>query len=101
MSDNGNVLLRVENLVKYFPIMRSVRSFRTRRVPCALWMISPFMLIKAKPWAWWVNPAVESPPPGARILQLYRPTSGQSIFDGDDLVTLKGEDLRKIAARCR
>ena len=39
---------------------------------------------------------------GRTILQLYRPTSGHVYFDGVDLVTLKGEELRQDArARCR
>ncbi len=33
---------------------------------------------------------------GRTILQLYRPTSGHVYFEGDDLVTMKGEELRKM-----
>jgi oligopeptide transport system ATP-binding protein len=33
---------------------------------------------------------------GRTIIQLYRPTSGEVDFDGVNLVTLKGEDLRKM-----
>jgi len=33
---------------------------------------------------------------GRAILQLLRPTSGQVVFDGIDLVNLKGEPLRKM-----
>jgi oligopeptide transport system ATP-binding protein len=33
---------------------------------------------------------------GRAILQLHRPTSGSVVFDGVDLVKLKGEDLRKM-----
>ena len=33
---------------------------------------------------------------GRTILQLYRPTSGDVQFDGVNLVTLKGEDLRMM-----
>ena len=32
---------------------------------------------------------------GRAILQLYRPTSGSVIFEGDDLTKLKGENLRR------
>ncbi len=36
---------------------------------------------------------------GRAILQLYRPTSGSVIFEGVDLVRLKGEELRKMRRR--
>src|SRR6186997_1042456 len=31
---------------------------------------------------------------GRAILQLYRPTAGEVLFDGKDLVKLRGNDLR-------
>ena len=33
---------------------------------------------------------------GRTILQLYKPTGGSVIFDGTDLVTLKGEQMRQM-----
>ena len=36
---------------------------------------------------------------GRAILQLYRPTGGEVVFEGKDLVTVKGEDLRKMRRR--
>ncbi|KPV53836.1 peptide ABC transporter substrate-binding protein [Kouleothrix aurantiaca] len=33
---------------------------------------------------------------GRAILQLYRPTAGSVLFQGQDLVKLKGEDLRRM-----
>ena len=36
---------------------------------------------------------------GRTILQLYRPTSGEVIFEGKDLVRMKGEELRKTRQR--
>jgi oligopeptide transport system ATP-binding protein len=36
---------------------------------------------------------------GRAILQLYRPTAGAVIFEGNDLVEIKGEDLRKMRRR--
>jgi len=33
---------------------------------------------------------------GRSILQLYRPTAGSVVFQGQDLVQLKGEELRKM-----
>ena len=36
---------------------------------------------------------------GRAILQLYKPTAGAVLFEGSDLVALKGEDLRKMRRR--
>ncbi len=36
---------------------------------------------------------------GRAILQLYQPTAGHVIFDGQDLTTLKGEALRQMRRR--
>jgi oligopeptide transport system ATP-binding protein len=36
---------------------------------------------------------------GRAILQLYKPTGGEVIFEGKDLVEIKGEDLRKMRRR--
>ena len=36
---------------------------------------------------------------GRAILQLYKPTAGSVLFEGADLVALKGEDLRKMRRR--
>ncbi len=36
---------------------------------------------------------------GRTILQLYRPTGGHVYFDGSDLVSLKGEELRRMRRR--
>ncbi len=36
---------------------------------------------------------------GRAILQLYRPTAGQVVFEGKDLTKVKGEDLRKMRRR--
>ncbi len=36
---------------------------------------------------------------GRAILQLYRPTGGEVIFEGKDLTKTKGEELRKMRRR--
>ncbi len=36
---------------------------------------------------------------GRAILQLYKPTGGKVIFDGKDMATLKGEDMRLMRRR--
>ena len=36
---------------------------------------------------------------GRALLQLYRPTAGKVIFDGQDLTKMKGEELRRMRRR--
>ncbi len=36
---------------------------------------------------------------GRTILQLYRPTAGSVVFEGQELTTMKGEELRKMRKR--
>jgi len=36
---------------------------------------------------------------GRAVLQLYRPTAGRVVFDGVDLATLKGNDVRRLRRR--
>lgn len=38
---------------------------------------------------------------GRAVLQLYRPTAGRVLFEGEDLAKLKGEELRRMRRRCQ
>ena len=89
-SQDNDILLRVENLVKHFPIISAASCSSSRWARCMRWMASPLMSTRAKPWVWWANRAAENPPPGGPFLQLYRPTSGHVYFEGIDLVDAEG-----------
>ncbi len=96
MSENGDVLLRVENLVKYFPIYRtSFGVFKSQAGSVRAVDDVSFFIRKGETLGLVGESGCGKSTTGRTILQLYRPTSGSVYFDGDDLVTLKGETLRK------
>jgi len=91
MSDN-NVLLRVDNLVKHFPIMRGVFQKQVGAVR-AVDGVS-FEVKRGETLGLVGESGCGKSTTGRAILQLYRPTSGSVDFDGTNLVKLKGEELR-------
>lgn len=93
MTDN-NVLLRVENLVKHFPIMRGVLQKQVGAVR-AVDDVS-FEVKRGETLGLVGESGCGKSTTGRAILQLYRPTSGSVYYDGVNLVTLKGEELRKM-----
>jgi oligopeptide transport system ATP-binding protein len=93
MSDN-NVLLRVDNLVKHFPIVRGIFQKQVGAVR-AVDGVS-FEVKRGETLGLVGESGCGKSTTGRAILQLYRPTSGSVNFDGVDLVKLKGEELRKM-----
>jgi oligopeptide transport system ATP-binding protein len=92
----GNeVLLRVENLVKHFPIMRGTIFRKQVGAVRAVDGIS-FDVRKGETLGLVGESGCGKSTTGRAILQLHRPTSGHVFFENTDLVTLKGEDLRKM-----
>jgi oligopeptide transport system ATP-binding protein len=98
MAADDDVLLRVENLVKYFPI--SQRAF-FRQHASAVHAVDDvsFNLKRGETLGLVGESGCGKSTTGRTILQLYRPTSGAVFFDGVDLVKLKGQDLRKMRRR--
>jgi oligopeptide/dipeptide ABC transporter ATP-binding protein len=93
MADN-NVLLRVDNLVKHFPIMRGVFQKQVGAVR-AVDGVS-FEVKHGETLGLVGESGCGKSTTGRAILQLYRPTSGNVYYDGVDLTKLKGEELRKM-----
>jgi oligopeptide transport system ATP-binding protein len=87
-------LLRVENLVKHFPIRRGLLQKQVGAVR-AVDGIS-FGINQGETVGLVGESGCGKSTTGRAILQLYRPTSGKVLFDGVDLVTLGGEDLRRM-----
>lgn len=96
MSEN-NVLLRVDKLVKHFPIMAGVFQ-RQVGVVHAVDGIS-FEIHSGETFGLVGESGCGKSTAGRTILQLYRPTSGHVYFDDNDLVAMKGEDLRRMRQR--
>ena len=100
MSDQkpeNNVLLKVDGLVKHFPILAGVFQ-RQVGVVHAVDNIS-FEIHSGETFGLVGESGCGKSTAGRTILQLYRPTAGHVIFEGHDLVKMKGEDLRKMRQR--
>jgi oligopeptide/dipeptide ABC transporter ATP-binding protein len=93
MADN-NVLLRVENLVKHFPINRGIFQKQVGAVR-AVDDVS-FEVKRGETLGLVGESGCGKSTTGRAVLQLHRPTSGSVYYDGVDLVKLKGEELRRM-----
>jgi len=95
---SSEVLLRVDRLVKYFPITRGILIQRQIGAVHAVDDIS-FNVHKGETLGLVGESGCGKSTTGRTILQLYRPTSGNVFFEGRDLTKLSGEELRKTRRR--
>jgi oligopeptide transport system ATP-binding protein len=101
MAENGkqpsktDILLRVENLVKHFPITRGIIIQRQVGAVHAVDGLS-FDIRRGETFGLVGESGCGKSTTGRTILQLYRPTAGHVYYDGADLVALKGEGLRQM-----
>jgi oligopeptide transport system ATP-binding protein len=92
---SDNVLLHVEKLVKYFPIMRGVIFQKQVGSVHAVDGVS-FDIHRGETLGLVGESGCGKSTTGRAILQLQKPTSGQVLFEGVDLVTLAPQELRKM-----
>lgn len=97
-SKSQEVLLHVKNLVKHFPIMKGVLIQRQVGSVHAVDDIT-FDIFRGETLGLVGESGCGKSTTGRAVLQLHRPTSGQVIFDGQDLVKMKGEELRRMRRR--
>src|SRR4026207_1319713 len=90
--NNNETLLHVDDLKMHFPIYRGVFQRQVGAVR-AVDGVS-FDVRRGETLGLVGESGCGKSTTGRTILQLYRPTSGDVQFDGVNLVTLKGEDLR-------
>jgi len=89
----NNVLLRVENLKKYFPI---TGGFFARRLGTVKAVDGVSFDIKQSETLGLVGESgCGKSTTGRAILQLHQPTSGQVFFEDDDLTQMSAVDLRR------
>jgi len=98
MASEAQALLRVENLVKYFPITSTGWFSRTHASVHAVDGVS-FDLYRGETLGLVGESGCGKSTTGRTILQLYRPTSGSVIFDGKDLTRLSQDELRPTRRR--
>ena len=94
MKPSTEVLLKVDNLVKHFPIYRGVFQRQVGSVH-AVDGVS-FDVYKGETLGLVGESGCGKSTTGRTILQLYKPTSGSVHFQGKDLVELKGEEMRQM-----
>ena len=90
-----NVVLRVRGLKKYFPIQSGLIIQRAVGAVKAVDDVS-FDVYQGETLGLVGESGCGKSTTGRTVLQLYRPTAGEVEFEGTNLVTLKGEDLRKM-----
>jgi len=88
------VLVRVESLKKYFPITRGIIFQRQVGAIKAVDGIS-FGVYRGETLGLVGESGCGKSTTGRTVLQLYRPTEGNVYFEGENLVEMKGEMLRR------
>jgi oligopeptide transport system ATP-binding protein len=95
---NDQVLVEVKGLTKHFPITRGILIQRQVGAVQAVDGVT-FGIYRRETLGLVGESGCGKTTAGRTILQLYRPTAGQVIFEGIDLTALKGEALRRMRQR--
>jgi oligopeptide transport system ATP-binding protein len=90
----NEILVKVENLKKYFPITRGVFQRHVGDIK-AVDGVS-FFVRRSETLGLVGESGCGKTTTGRTLLQLYRPTSGEVYFEGQDLSVTKGEQLRHM-----
>ncbi len=98
VGGSSNVLLSVRDLKKYFPINKGIIFQRHVGDIKAVDGLN-FDIYKGETLGVVGESGCGKSTTGRAILQLQKPTGGSVVFDGVDLVKLKGEDMRKMRRR--
>jgi len=96
MTEQQDKLVEVENLVTYFPIYSGLLQKKTGDVK-AVDDIS-FFVRRGETLGLVGESGCGKTTTGRSILKLEEPTSGNVIFEGKNLIEMKGEPLRKMRA---
>ncbi len=92
---SDETLLEVNNLVMHFPLTKGIVFQRKVGAVQAVDDIS-FYVRKGETLGLVGESGCGKSTTGRAILQLYKPTSGQVLFQGQDLTKLNGNDMRRM-----
>jgi oligopeptide transport system ATP-binding protein len=95
MANGSDPLLKVNNLVMHFPLTQGIIFQRKVGAVQAVDGIS-FEVKKGETLGLVGESGCGKSTTGRAILQLYKPTSGEIVFQGKDLTKLPGGDMRKM-----
>ena len=99
MTTNGNGsdvdLIQVRDLQMHFPVTKGIVFQRQVGAVKAVDGVS-FSIKKGETLGLVGESGCGKSTTGRAILQLYRPTAGEVLFQGQDLVKLRGEDMRRM-----
>jgi oligopeptide transport system ATP-binding protein len=98
MSAEGSILLQVRHLVKYFPVYQGLIFSQHTKDVKAVDDVS-FDVYKGETLGLVGETGCGKTTVARTVLQLYRPTSGQILFDGIDLASLQENKLRSMRRR--
>jgi len=94
----GDILLTVSGLKMHFPITKGIVFQRQVGAIKAVDGVN-FELYRGETLGLVGESGCGKSTTGRAILQLYRPTAGEVVFEGKDLTKVKGEELRKMRRR--
>jgi len=94
----GDTLLEVENMQVFFPVTAGVIFQRKVADVKAVDNVS-FQVRRGETLGLVGESGCGKSTTGRTVLQLYKPTAGSVVFEGKELTTLPGEDLRKMRRR--
>ena len=97
-AQESDVLLRVSNLKMYFPVTSGI-IFQKKIADVKAVDDLSFFVRSGETLGLVGESGCGKSTTGRAILQLYRPTAGEVIFDGVDLTKLKGRTLRAFRRR--
>jgi oligopeptide transport system ATP-binding protein len=97
-AGDKEVLVSVRGLKKHFPITAGIIIQRQVGAVKAVDGVS-FDIIKGETLGLVGESGCGKSTTGRTLLQLYKPTEGSVIFEGHELTTMQGEELRKMRRR--